>query len=52
MSDLAMFDTPILLITARLNSDFGQPCVMGFNPSPAEPDNSWKYLDADLAKRR
>jgi hypothetical protein len=40
MSDLAMYHAPIPGVTYRLNNDFVQPCVMGFNPSRAGTDQT------------
>ncbi len=50
MSDLAQAYMPLLPAIYRLETNYVQPWLMGFNSFVFQP--YWKYLDIDLAKRR
>ena len=50
MSDLAQAYMPLLPAIYRVETNYVQPWLMGFNSFVFQP--YWKYLDIDLAKRR
>jgi ABC-type transport system substrate-binding protein len=50
VSEIAASYVPLLPTIFRLENDFVQPWVLGYNPPRFT--NYWKYLDIDLARRQ